>query len=419
MSKSVKTIAVLLCIVFALMLFGFASCFGSGEPANPDKPNTPDKGNTPVGTPLTVYSDKISSVYDVAMLTGPLGKTDTLTQWGIGGTDLGFPYYDEATNKMMFLFGDTFSSVNGGSSGWRSNVLGVTSDFDASDGIVFDEFAHNIEGMAKQIISSPHDTSNTGEYTSIPTGGIAINGVHYVFYMAIKDWQNNTWNVNYCNVAKSTDGKNFTKLNNLYWVNDLQKNQLAISNACKTLGVTEAEAKKHVSSGFMQIFPYAYGEYVYLFGLPSGRGGGVKLARVKSADIESFDKYEYYCGGWYEGSKGLAKVKDEYAEDAYVVLPSVGEVCVSYNKYLGKHMMSYYTSNKIVYRTSSDLISWSKAETIVTNAEFLQLYGGFTHEKYTSNDGKTVYLFLSKWYNYDDASDKTGYNVRILSFTLK
>lgn len=421
MSKTLKISALLLCVVLALSLFGFASCFDT--PVTPDKPNpdTPGGDTKPTGTPLAVYSSKIASVYDVAMLTGPLGKTDTLTEWGIGGTDLGFPYYDEASGKMMFLFGDTFSSVNGGSSGWRSNVLGITSDLDASDGIVFDEFAHNVEGMAKQIIDSRHDTSNNGEYTSIPTGGIAINGVHYVFYMAIKDWQNNTWNVNYCNVAKSTDGgKNFTKMSNLYWVNEPSKNPLAQTNVCGTLNVTAEEANKHVSSGFMQIFPYAYQEYVYLFGLPSGRGGGVKLGRVKAAEIEQFDKYQYYYGGeWYTGSAGLAKVKDEMDENSYIVMPSVGEVCVSYNKYLGKHMMTYYTNNKVVFRTSSDLISWSKSETIVTNTEFLQLYGGFTHEKYTSDDGKTVYLFLSKWYNYADGADKTGYNVRVLSFTLK
>ena len=35
-----------------------------------------------------------------------------------------------------------------------------------------------------------------------------------------------------------------------------------------------------------------------------------------------------------------------------------------------------------------------------------------------SDDGKTVYLMLSKWYNYVDSRDPTGYNVRVLSFTL-
>lgn len=416
MSNKLRFAAIVMCAVIALSMVGLVACNGN----NPDTPDNPDKPKpTPIGTPLKVYSDKISSVYDVAMLTGPSGKTNTHADWGIGGTDLGFPYYDATNNKMMFLFGDTFSSVNSGSAGWRSNVLGMTSDFDASDGITFDSFVCNMPGMAKQIVDSVHDTSNEGEYTSIPTGGIELNGTHYVFYMAIKDWQNNTWNVNYCNVAKSTDGKNFVKMNNLYWLNSSAKNSRAEANVMSTLGVSKADAAGHVAPAFMQIFPYIYGDYVYMFGLPSGRSGGVKLARVLKADIESFDKYQYYYdGNWYTGAEGLAKVKDEMDEASYVVLPTVGEVCVSYNKYLEAHMMTYYTNNKIVFRTSKDLVKWSKAETIVTNAEFLQLYGGFTHEKYTSDDGKTVYLMLSKWYNYVDSSDPTGYNVRVLSFTL-
>lgn len=417
MSNKFRFAAIVMCAVIVLSVVGLVACNGD----NPDTPDNPDKPTpAPNGTPLKVYSDKISSVYDVAMLTGALGKTDTLTEWGIGGTDLGFPYYDASNNKMVFLFGDTFSSVNKGNAGWRSNVIGVTSDFDASDGITFDSFIHNISGMAKQVIDSPHDTSNKGEYTSIPTGGIELNGTHYVFYMAIKDWQYNTWNVNYCNVAKSTDGKNFVKMDNLYWLNASTKNSLAEANVMSTLGVTKADAAGHVAPGFMQIFPYVVGDYVYLFGLSSGRAGGVKLGRVLKADIESFDKYQYYHGGnWYMGAEGLSKVKDEMDEASYVVLPTVGEVCVSYNKYLDAHMMTYYTNNKIVFRTSKDLVKWSKAETVVTNAEFLQLYGGFTHEKYTSADGKTVYMFVSKWYNSVDITDKTGYNVRVLSFTLK
>ncbi len=189
MSNKLRFAAIVMCAVIALSVVGLVACNGN----NPDTSDNPDKPKpTPIGTSLKVYSDKISSVYDVAMLTGPSGKTNTHADWGIGGTDLGFPYYDATNNKMMFLFGDTFSSVNSGSAGWRSNVLGMTSDFDASDGITFDSFVCNMPGMAKQIVDSVHDTSNEGEYTSIPTGGIELNGTHYVFYMAIKDWQNNT-----------------------------------------------------------------------------------------------------------------------------------------------------------------------------------------------------------------------------------
>lgn len=393
------------CLLFVMFLL--VGCVGNGG-------GTDDGKLT--GKELKVYSAKLSSVKEVALLTGPSAVTDTKSEWSIGGTDLGFPYYDSVQNKMFFWFGDTFSSVNGGSDGWRSNVLGYTSDFEASDGISWEGFVHKYDNYAQQVISSRHITTGNDEYTCIPTGAICINGIHYCFYMSIKDWQNG-WHTNFCNVAKSTDGgQTFTKLSNLVWVNETAVGQ---KNAVDILEISTDYVSKHIAPNFQQIFPYEYNGYVYLFGITEGRSGGCKLARVKTDKIEEIDSYEYYYGGsWFAGSVGLEKVKDAYDEASYIVMPSVAELAVAYNSYIDKFLMVYYTSNKIIYRTSSDLINWSDSETIVTNEEYAQLYGGMIHEKYMSADGKTVYFFLSKWYNYDEY-DPTSYNVRVMSFTFK
>ena len=387
---------------------------------NPPDGGDDGKDKKPIGKALPVYSDMLAEVRDIKMLTGPSGVTNTYADWGVGGTDLGVPYYDATNNKMMFWFGDTFASVNSSRDRWRSNVLGVSSDFDARDGIKFDSFVSNLPGAAKEVIASEHDTSRAGEYTCIPTGGFELNGTHYAFYMSINNWDNNTWMCNFCNVAKSTDGgKNFVKMNNLFWCNADSVNPKATAQAVARLGVEQSVASSHAAPNFMQIFPLVHDGYVYVFGLPSGRNGGVKLGRVLTTNFENFDEYEYYYDSqWFKGKTGLDKIKGEFDEKSFIVRPTVGEVCVSYNKYLQKFIMTYYANNAIVMRTSSNLTEWSKTERIVTNAEFTQLYGGFTHEKYMSADGKTVYFFLSKWYT-DTPNDPEGYNVRVMSFTFK
>lgn len=409
----------ILCMTLCVALVVGCCCLAACTPT--DGGDDEGKG----GTLLPVYSDMISEVRDIKLLTGPLSVKDTHSNWNVGCTDLGFPYYDATNNQMRFWFGDTFSSLNNSKEGWRSNVLGITSDFDASDGIEFDEFVCRLDGYAAELINSEHDTSKGSEYTCIPTGGFELNGVHYAFYMSINNWDNG-WLCNFCNVAKSTDGENFVKMNNLFWCNSASVNSKAAGQVKARLGISDdAVITAHVAPNFMQIFPYVYEGYVYIFGLPSARLGGVKLGRVAVANFENFDEYEYYYDGqWYKGTAGLNKIKGEYDEKSFIVKPSVGEVCVSYNKYLDKFLMTYYISNSIVFRTSDNLTEWSKSEKIITNAEFLQLYGGFTHEKYMSNDGKTVYFFLSRWYKYDEngvnvPNDPEGYNVRVMSFTFK
>ena len=82
----------------------------------------------------------IKSVKFIRWLTGVNSTTNTYTNWKVGGTDLGIPYYDSYREKMYFLFGDTFSSINSTSSDWRSQTVGVTTDLDASDGILLITF---------------------------------------------------------------------------------------------------------------------------------------------------------------------------------------------------------------------------------------------------------------------------------------
>jgi len=373
---------------------------------------------------LPVYSDSIKSVEYNAMVTGRNAPVDTVAKWKIGGTDLGFPYYDSTSNKMFYAFGDTFPEPGKSSAGelWRSNILGHSTDYDLSDGITFDKFSQDKEkGYAGYIIKSEHNQNGAGgERTAIPTGGIVINGVQYMFYMSITEWLSVGWDCNFCAVYKSTDGgETFSGVNGLYWCGNTYQKR---ANAVYRCNTTYEETANHINDNFMQIFPYQIGEYVYIMGIPSGRFGGAKLGRVLATNIELFNEYEYYTGKdvsgnpvWVKGTAGLSALIDN--DKSYVVEPQVGEPGISYSTYFGKHMLSYYTTNKIVFRLSDNMIDWSDYVIIATSHEFEQLYGGFTHQKFEQNSGKIQYFLVSQYY-VEDLGDNQ-YNVKLLKVTYK
>lgn len=364
----------------------------------------------------SVYSGAIKGVQKVKMLTGVNAVDNTQDHWDIGGTDLGFPYWDEQRQQMYFLFGDTNHGINGGTQNWRSNVLGVSTDLKAIDGVKFDSFVSNDtkKGWATEIIPSAKDSNEAeGERTTIPTGGIAINGTHYVFYMSVRTWHTIGWEVNYCGLVKSTDAQNFEIVDGVYWSDSLTEGQ---KNTQMLTGNSEEEVAQHEGKNFLQVFPYQVGDYVYLFGIPNARFGGCKLGRVKAENIENFNEYEYFVGKaadgeaqWVKGVEGLQQQEDN--DESYIVEPQVGELCVSYNTYLGKYVMSFYSLDRIVMVTSENLIDWSAPEIILSSADVPILYGGFHHELYNEQDGKVMYFFVSQYYG--DFGDD-AYNVQIV-----
>lgn len=391
---------------------------------------TPTGSTNSEGIAYPVYAPQIlESVEYVTMLTGVNGKTNTYEDWYVGGTDLGIPYYDAVQDKMFFLFGDSWDGINSMSGYWRSNLLGVTSDFDASDGITFDYFYN--DGMddanvASAIKNSPHQGEGIGERTLIPTGGIVLNGTHYVFFMSVRKWNTGeaTWDVNFCRVLKSTDGaKSWQPLESLSWVGESEKSLQMAQNKTIGLGLTEEEALSRSNDNFMMVYPYESGEYVYLYGMTGGRKGALKLARVKTADFEDYDKYEYFLGEsdgeqiWMQGKEGLAATRDN--DDSYVIASRVGEIGIAYNAYLKKYMLTHETGSGVYLHLSDDLIHWSKPYTIITSKEVKQLYGGFMHTKYMENDGKTVYFFMSQYKDDADADNANGYNVKVMKMIFK
>lgn len=343
---------------------------------------------------LTNLQAKITSVVKVekiARLTGTKGTDSINPSWevDIGGVDLGSMIYCRGTT--YFLFGDSFSSEVPGD-GWRWNTMAYSSDTIPVDGITFDGWITDESGRAREII---HDTRKN-PITNIPTGGICANNKLYIWYMTPRFWgtkENPVWQSNFTGLAWSDDfGKTFK----------IEENFQFPSNT--NFGM--------VAAAFGNDDPKLNDGYIYLWGTPPNRFGGVKLVRVKPEKITDKTSYEFF-GGIKDGNPYW--IKNEF--DALRIIPApVGEMSVMYNRWAGVWMIlhnrySHLSTKKPVYETAGDIVlrqsptpwgPWSEPIVVIPSTTFNDLaYGPYLNPHYVENYGESVYFTLSLWDPYD------------------
>ncbi len=377
-----------------------------------------------------LWDSEIASVEWLNYVTGPnsVGHTD---EYAVGGTDLGFPIYNSANNKMHVAFGDTFMDAASQSGLWRSNVLGWTDDYDLSDGLEIKGFKTGGANSANSIIEGWHIDEH--EMTKIPTGGIEVNGVLYMWYFSKYSWNGPAVNsMNYGGAVKSTDdGQTWERVNDLSWLDDSVPERKAhvekLANQDINLRDTDAgiTMETHAGYSFTQVFPIDGKDgYVYILGEGGYRQGGIRLGRVKYDEIEVFEKYEYFNGTddsgapiWLKGSAGLKTV--ETNKGSYIISDRCSEQSAMYNPYLKKWMVFYLNTSDagIMYRTADNIYGpYSEAKLAVAYSfpfpdGLTSLYAGTVHEKWTEDDGKTFYMIISKW--------KPVYNSSLMKIVLK
>ncbi len=335
------------------------------------------------------HDPRINYVSEVAKITGPDSiNKDPLLESGIYGTDLGIPV--KFKDETILLFGDSFSGPKM-SGMWKSNFLARSTDKDLYDGISFDVVT-NSNGAALPFCEGRHmdgnEFDNNVEVTKIPTGGIEINGTMYVFYMSIRYWGvAGSWKVNYNQCLKSKDLKSWSEV--------------------KSLRFSESEAQC-----FGQIYPYKdeKSDYIYLYGIPGGRNGGCVLGRVKEDSFENREEIEYLikANTWKKGNEGLASLN---TNPYYVAEPGVSELSVSYNEYLGKYMMSYVKNSQIIIMTSNTPYSKFKDPIVILKeGDYNGIYGGFICPGFVADGGKSIYLTISSWADYNVYLVKAVFN---------
>ena len=315
---------------------------------------------------------------------------------GVGGTDLGMPF-TLPDGRLMMLFGDTFAGENKGGF-WNSNFMAITSDFNLSDGLTFDELVIRENGMIKPFAQGEHHDDNehdkTREVTKIPTGGITVNGNVYIFYMSVRWWGPfASWNVTYNQCVKASideqgnpDYTNFVNVEGLRWNDD----ELFYAGQIHPI-----EEKNHP-------------DYIYFLMTAGGRHNGSCMMRVKKDKFENKDEYEYLTAKdeWTKGNEGINKLHNT---PYFVIDNSTIEPNLVYSPYLNKYVSVNRGKNgsSIDLWVSEDIsgpyIESYPMETPFENPEIDggNGYGFFLHEKFMDHDGKRMFVQVSRWNTYN------------------
>lgn len=326
---------------------------------------TDRKGATDTVThPVTIENAwRVGDTRKIAQLTGPGSINRTASRWNVHGTDLGHMFLHE--EAIYMVFGDTFGKRTGNGRDHRSNVMAVIRDADPTDGLAFDAMITDRPGHARELIGA-EDLSNQKK-TVIPTSGVSVNGRMFLHYMALDHWGSaGEWELNRSGIAYSGDDGQTWKISDVTWPGD---------------------------SNFGQVAFIKKGSYVYLFGIPGGRFGSAKLARVDKNHILDRNYYQYWNGNSWTGAR----------TDATTIIPaSVGELSVRWNSYYRKWILMTKRQERrgdgygIVLRTANCLTgSWSDERWVLTDDEGSGRYAPYMPPKW--NDGSTIYFALSRF----------------------
>lgn len=338
-----------------LVIIAGGSAMASHHALGANQPASPEPVASPASTDLPLV--------EVALLTGsdPTAINQTEAEYDVDGTDLGstFLYNDQ----IYIVFGDTFARNK---KGWRSNTLAISSDDDPSDGITFDRMIEAYPGYAAELL--PAKRIDHDEITVIPTYGVAVGDRLFLHYMSVEHWgAPGHWTLGSAGWAYSDDaGEHWTKDETAVFPGDTNWGQVAI---------VEHEG------------------FIYLFGIPGGRYGSVRLARVEPESLLDIPAYTYWNGSTW--------VDDETAAIDVVDGP-VGELSVRWNSHYQRWLMMYLIDNEglVVLRSAPELTGpWDNPRVVVRSTDYPSLYAPYIYPKW--NDGPEVWFNLSLFGPYN------------------
>ncbi len=323
--------------------------------------------------PAALALKGVSEVTQVAKLLGENAINDTPARWGLYGADLGSMF--DLGDRLYMVFGDSFGCCipgtggPGGAGDWRSNTMAVIADRDPRDGLTFEDMITDRPGHAAQLLGGgPEDV------TVIPTYGTGLGDRMYLHYMAVAQWgQPGYWTLNRAGLAYSDDrGHTWTMDPNLRWAGD---------------------------SNFGQVAFVKFEDLLYLFGIPGGRHGAVKLARVEQGSVLDKAAYRYFAG-LQDGSPEWSPLEERALA---IAGPPVGELSVIWNAFLGRWIMTYLDEDRaeLVIREAPRLWGpWSEALLLASSKDYPSPYGAYMHPWYVEANGEIIYFAMSMWGPY-------------------
>ncbi|WP_040813993.1 DUF4185 domain-containing protein [Nocardia concava] len=352
--------------------------FALPNPNPPALPPGPDPAHPPVEAAAQTPprpTPQVSDVREVAKLTGANSVNRTDKRWQVQGTDLGI-MWESAPDEIAIAFGDTvgrdFHPPGGMGEDWRSNLLAFSKNRDLANGVVFDRMVADDRCHAAELLSSRK--MDNIEITTIPTSGFALGNRQYMSYMSIRTWNSipGTWYTNYGGIAYSDDhGEHWTKDPYAKWEN--------------IFGVSNFQVAAMVPQG----------DWVYMFGIPNTRLGGVGLARVPKDQVLNPTAYQYWqTDAWVPALNGIVTATP-------IVDAPAAELSVRFDAARKVWQMSYLDTAKaalVVRESDSPQGVWSDSAVTVSALQYPELYGGFIHPWSTGDD---MYFTMSTWSDYN------------------
>lgn len=303
---------------------------------------------------------RLVDVAPVAQVTGEASVNRTQSRWDITGADLGHTFWYRG--DLYMVFGDTFGP---GGADWRSNTMARIVDPQPATGLRFASMVSDRPGHAEELLASRKKAGV--EQTVIPTNSIAVGGRMVLQYMSVRSWLTpGRWSTNYSGLAYSDDGgRTWTEDKAMGWGPD---------------------------SGFAQVAFVRSGPYVYLYGIPAGRFGGARLARVPAAQILDPSAYRYWTGQTWSAAESAA---------VPIIGAPVGELSVRWSSSARRWLMMYLDEDRaaIVLRSAPGLTGpWSAEQVVATASQYSELYAPFMLPMDT---GSTVYFTMSEFGPYE------------------
>jgi hypothetical protein len=375
----------------------------------------------------------------IEFVTGAGNLNNTISRFGIGGTDLGImwdngieddPLTAVDEHQILIAFGDTFSSANPVRTGvWRFNTLFRSSDDVLNNGLyvpngtpydIFSGSPMEKPNWSDPILPSPgqpvHPPYAIGkEVTIIPTAGVSVpydnayGARQYMSFMSVRSWDSpGRWTTNYSGIAYSDD-------NGQTW--RIAPTSIRTAAAGRATVAYVAGNEKFQQMAFVKPpegSPEAEQGWVYAYGTPAGRGGTIYLSRVQETQIADTTKYEYWDGTKWVANKPSAaqpilpgKTTSFFGFFKKTTYPTASEMSVQYNPYLDKYVMLYGDSNNnIVMRTAdSPQGTWSEPTVLVTAQKVPSLYAPYIHpwsgtENLPESEDHYLYWNLSTYNDY-------------------
>lgn len=232
----------------------------------------------------------------------------TKSRYQLFGTDLGVPF--SHNGKIYLLFGDTVGANKG-------DAIAYTTDFNPEDGLQLD-FIRNANGTYKPV-DVPGISQGGFE---VPMEGVSVNGRMYIYHTTDASKGLDKAKMGRSVVAVSdNNGESFK------YLYDFSKEYFINVSVVK------------VNNGDWPGLPESAGEGLVMFGSGAYRKSTARLAFQPVSQIDSAKSMRYFNG---LDNSGYPKWSEK-EEDAQVLFQEncVGELSVSYNKFIRKWIMLY------------------------------------------------------------------------------